>query len=469
MMHSPAALHVKNAPSTKLVFTYLLSGVAFFVFLACWTFWKHTEWGGFFANTRFLAWVHLAILGWINLTIFGVLFQFIPVVLNVRLGSERLAWWQLGFYLPGVIGMVACFWWGRLDWPLHSFASVLLVGFLLFIWNMLVTFREVKAWTWTARYLYAGVLYLLATIMLGLFLSIHLAYPMVEISHLVFLKIHAQVGFAGWILCIVVGAGLKLLPMFLLSHGFSQRPAAVGFWLIHAGLISWAVLTGVGGPALGTKAALLVLTGGIAACLWQVVVIYRRRNRVRSTPSRKQEVRKIEFPLRFAAGSFAALALTVLLGLIAAWGSDVLSPTVHNRLVTAYGALLILGFLGLIVQSFLYKIAPFLVWLHKFRDLVGRVRVPNIRDLVPAVSAVCQLSVYSLGALGAVATLGFGWISLAPLASGALAISAVWLVINLVVVWKRAVPLGPIKTPPNCEPPIRGVSVRVTEKANSRS
>lgn len=441
MRHSPAALHVKNAPSSKLVFTYFGGAVASFVFVAGWTFLHHAKWGGFFAGIHQLAWMHMAVLGWINLTIFAVLFQFVPVVLNVKLASEKLAWSQLVFYLPGAIGMIVCFWSGRLDWPLHTFATILWIGCMLFIWNLLLTYRRVTVWTWTARYLYAAVLYLLATILLGLFLSIHVAYPLVATPHPVFLKVHALVGFGGWILCVVIGVALKLLPMFLLSHGFSLRPAAYGFWMIHAGLIVSGVATGFRLPVPLVRLGALVLLGGIGACLLQVVLVYRARNRVRATAARRREVRKLEFPLVFGAWAFGNLAVAVGLGIGVTVFGERLDPIWMNRLVLAYGVTFVLGFPGLLIQAFLYKIIPFLVWLHKFRNVAGRVRVPNIRQLTPATSGIGQLALYSMGAVCAVIASVSGHSSLAGIASAAMAASSLWLVVNLALIWTRAKPL----------------------------
>src|SRR5690625_5235299 len=159
-MSRSRALHIRNGPSAGLVFTYLGLGLFSFLFLGGWTLFSWKSWGGFYASAPLLGWVHLAVLLWLNLVVFGVLCQFVLVVCVVRLGSARLAWWQLGFYLPGAIGMTGSFWVGRLDWPLHSFATVLWVGFFLFIWNMLVTFRKVKNWTLTARCIYAANIYL---------------------------------------------------------------------------------------------------------------------------------------------------------------------------------------------------------------------------------------------------------------------------------------------------------------------
>jgi hypothetical protein len=451
-MSGPVGLHVKNAPSSRLVFAYLTGGLLSLLFLGGWTAVTASELGGFYANARFLAWVHMAVLGWINLVIFGVLFQFIPVVLNVKLASEKLAWWQLAFYLPGAAGMTLCFAIGRFDWPLHSFASVLWVGFALFIWNMLATYRKVTDWTLTAKCIYAAVLYLLATIMLGLFLSIHLAYPLVEMSHLTLLKLHANIGFAGWFTMIVVGVSLKLLPMFLLSHAYSTKAGQVAFYLLNGGLLGWVAGVVLGLPAMWSMVGAMAAVGGVFAYLVQVVEIYRHRNRVRVDPYRNQVVRRVEFPLRFAAGAFSVLGVVAFLAVVLALAGDLLPADVRNRAVLIYGALLFLGFLSLLTQAFLYKILPFLIWLKKFGGSAGRMRVPKVDDLVPRSSSIGQLSFHCCGAGLAVLALAGDWRVLGSVAGAILFGSTLWLIGNMIAVWKRAVPLGPLPSAARCEP-----------------
>lgn len=452
-MSRAAALHVKNAPSSHLVFTYLVAGVLAFVFLGGWTAVSYLEWGGFYASTRLLAWVHVAVLLWLNLVIFGVLFQFVPVVLNVRLGSEKLAWAQLVFYLPGAIGMAGSFWLGRLDWPLHAFASVLWLGFFLFVWNMLVTYRKVSEWTLTARFIYAAVLHLLATILLGLFLSIHLAYPMGGVSHLTLLKLHAHFGIVGWLLMLVMGVSLKLLPMFLLSHDYSTKPGEAAFLLVNGGLWSWSLAVFFDLPVTVQAVCALVLAGGIFSYLIQAALIFRKRNRVKSDPFRQKTIRRMEFPLGFAAAAFVVLGLVVGLGLATTALRPVLPGEIQNRLVLVYGAAIFLGFFSLLTQAFLYKIVPFLVWLKKFSGIVGRVKTPKVDALVPRRSAVAQLLTYCAGAVLAILGLGFEMAPLGGVAAAFLCVSAVWLPVNFVAVWLRAVPVGAISSAPSCEKP----------------
>lgn len=450
-MSSRAAHHVKNAPSSNLVFAYLIVGLLAFLFLGGWSFISYSEWGGFYANTRFLAWVHVAVLLWLNMVIFGVLFQFVPVVLNVRLGSEKLAWWQMGFYLPGAIGMAACFWFDRLDWPLHSFASVLWVGFFLFVWNLLITYRNVKAWTLTAKFIFAAVLYLLATILLGLFLSIHLAYPMIEMSHLTLLKLHANGGLAGWFLMLVIGVSLKLLPMFLLAHGYATKPGEVAFYLMNAGLLGWIAAVAMELPVFWQQLGVLALGGGIVCYLIQAALIFQKRNRVRSDPFRRQAVRRIDFPLRFAAAALAFLGAVAIFAGVMVFFEVLIADDWRNRLVIVYGAAIFLGFLSLLTQALLYKIIPFLVWLRKFGDGVGRVKTPRIDDLVPRHSAVWQLFFYCGATAVILVALAADHRQLAGVGTLMLFVSTCWLTGNLISVWKRAVPLGRIVSAPSCE------------------
>ncbi len=457
-MSASTGLHVRNAPSSRLVFTYLAGGLLSFLFLSVWSAISYPKLGGFYANPRYLAWVHVAVLGWINMIIFGVLFQFIPVVLNVKLGSEKLAWWQLVFYVPGAAGMAFCFWIGRLDWPLHSFASVLWVGFVLFVWNMLVTYRQVKEWTLTAKCIYAAVMYLLATIMLGLFLSIHLAYPMVEMSHLTLLKLHAHAGIAGWLLMIVFGVSMKLLPMFLLSHNYGTKAGDIAFCLINVGLIGWSVAVALDSAAIWRQAGAGVLAAGIGFYLVQAAIIYRKRNKVRSDPHRRTRVRRIDFPLRFAVVAISFLGVSMAVGIGMAFFGDWIPDAFKNRAVVFYGAAIFLGFFSLLTQSLLYKIVPFLVWLKKFSHGVGRMKTPKIEDLVPRRSGIGQLLAYCAGTTLVLVGVAMENSGLGTAGAATICVSSGWLAGNLVAVWKRAVPLGPLVPAARCESRMASVS-----------
>ena len=94
-----------------------------------------------------------------------------------------------------------------------------------------------------------------------------------------------------------------------------------------------------------------------------------------------------------------------------------------------FGILFLLGFAAAVITGMLYKIVAFLVWLHRFSRLAGKVNVPLLRDIIPPRQTQWQLWSYlvmlglMLGAAitpqdglarlaGLAMTLTFGWIFL---------------------------------------------------------
>jgi hypothetical protein len=48
-----------------------------------------------------------------------------------------------------------------------------------------------------------------------------------------------------------------------------------------------------------------------------------------------------------------------------------------------FGWLVLWGWVGMIMHGMLTRIVPFLVWLHRYAPLVGKMRVPSIKKLHP--------------------------------------------------------------------------------------
>ena len=98
------------SPPFKIVAKYFIAAIASFVILNFLLLISYSIIGGHHFQPRILAITHVATLGWISMIIFGALFQLVPVVLEVKLFSEKLAEIQFWFYLLGVIGLVYGFW-----------------------------------------------------------------------------------------------------------------------------------------------------------------------------------------------------------------------------------------------------------------------------------------------------------------------------------------------------------------------
>ena len=67
-----------------------------------------------------------------------------------------------------------------------------------------------------AEFIITAALWFWVTVTIGVLMAFNLTYVFLPQEHLFYLKIHAHIGIAGWFLLLIMGAGSKLLPMFLL-------------------------------------------------------------------------------------------------------------------------------------------------------------------------------------------------------------------------------------------------------------
>ena len=172
------------APPFKIVLKYFIAAVLSFAILNLLLMLNYNDINGFHFQPKILALTHIATLGWITMIIFGAMFQLVPVVLEVRLFSERLAEIQFWIFLLGIIGLVTGFW--NFDTGIHLTASAIIlnIAILIFSFNIIATMTRVKKWNLTGLYLAAAIFYLITTAVAGLLLSINLGYPFIKISHL---------------------------------------------------------------------------------------------------------------------------------------------------------------------------------------------------------------------------------------------------------------------------------------------
>lgn len=391
----PGGLGSANAPPFRLPGEH---------FAAALTFWGVGALGlirvapdlaqGLFPLPRVIAVTHLFTLGWITTSILGALYQFLPVALRVPIRSQRLAHLTFWLFAPGVGAFAAGLAFGVyvLQW---IGAGVFSTGLLIFLCNLGATLARVRARDLTWWSLAGAGLFLLVTIALGITLAVNLRLGYLGAHRFLAVGVHLHVAIAGWVLLVIIGVARHLLPMFLLSHGASERPGKAAAGLIAAGVLGLALLHHVI-PLGALRLAAGLVAVGAAAFLIQGALYFRHRMRPKLDPG-----------MRLAGAALGVLALALLLA-PAALSAGLSAP----RLVTGYVAAALLG-ISLFVAAHYYKILPFLVWYHRFGPLAGKRPVPRVAELygekVALVAAALQLS----GALGII---GATLLGLAPVA-----------------------------------------------------
>jgi hypothetical protein len=377
------SLGTAASPPPALVFLHFALGAGFLLLACVAAGFGAAGAGGFYAQPRWLAVTHLLVLGWINLVAFGVLVQLVPVIFHAPLRWPGLAWAHLATYAAGAAGLAAAFWTGRLGTPLVAAGAVVWGGVLAVAVNLFATMASAEQRDASAWIIAGALVNLLATATLGVALAVNFTHPFLPRIHLDYLKLHAHLGFAGWLLGLIIGAGRRLLPMFLVAPEPPPRRSLAAFGAVEAGLLLWAagllLAPAPAGWVVPASAGLLALGAGL--WLFDAALMFHRRAR-----------RTLDPALRTAGVALVVLALAVAAGLAVASRTRPAGPA-----VAAYGALVLFGAVSLLVQAFLYKIVPFLVWLHRWSPRVGRQPVPTLRDLVARAWIRTQLGLFGAG------------------------------------------------------------------------
>jgi hypothetical protein len=325
-----------------------------------------------------LAMIHLLTIGWLSMLMFGALFQFVPVITSRVLPSQALSLVSLLGLQAGVLLMVA----GFLALGRSGAAMLLPAGGGLVIAAMLVAAASLlvpllgkRPIALSAKFVLAGLAFLLLTVLLGLGFALALTVPatLPALAPLLGagLAYHALAGFGGWFTLTAIGVSYELLPMFMLAPHERGRVGRAVLWGTVGGLVLVvaAGLAGVLWPDgwIGTvePAGRVVLGAALALYLVDVVRMYRARRR-----------RQIELHNRAAIGAFIALGLSLLLA-AGAMAADRLAD-----LAAPLVLLVLMGWLGGLGLTQLYKVVAFLAWLASFGARLGRGAVPRVQDLV---------------------------------------------------------------------------------------
>lgn len=365
---------------------------------------------GVFFDPRVIAVVHLFTLGWLVLSIFGVLCQFLPVAVGRPLRFQPLAHVSFAAQALGVGLFVLGLFLGSRSVLLLG-ALLLTVAFVTFAANLSAALRLARERSLTYWALAGAAVFLLVTPAYGVALAVNLHDGGLS-DRFATVGQHAHIALVGVVFLVVVGVAHRLLPMFLLSHGASERAAWVALVL---GFASAALLSVPWGGAWRVALAGGLGGAGVVAFLVQAGSFFRHRKRPKLDPG-----------MHLAGAGLVGLALALVLAPFA-FARGLGEP----RLLTTYFVVL-LGALTLLVAGHYYKIIPFLVWNHRYGPLLGKQRVATIAEIFPERAAFVDAALLISGLAGLAVAVLLGAEELARLAASVFAVGA-WLQVAVIV------------------------------------
>ena len=368
-----------------------------------------------------LALSHLLTVGFMLQVMCGALLQFIPVATGGNVWQPR---WLAGLAHPTItvaaLSLVSGF---ALSQPLFFQVAVPLfaVGLGSFIAVVTLSLLRTPAHGMTLHVLRLALLGLAVTVVLGISLASALGWqaesqagwPLVAISN-----VHAAWGLGAWALMLVIGVSYLVVPMFQLTPSYPvwlTRLVPIGILLA---IVVSSLQIFVDNESIQTGLSAALLGGMLLAALYAGTTLWLQARRRR---------RLTDVTLVYWRG-----AMLALLGLVASWVVMEAFPALgeHPRAPVWLVVLALPGVFVSVICGMLYKIVPFLNWLH-LQNLGGlTVLPPNIRQMLPEKTMRRQMTVHFAAIvllLGAVL-----WPPLTVLAGLSFAASCLWLEWNLV-------------------------------------
>lgn len=351
------------APPLKLIAPFFKIGVSFYLLamIALMSFQSSFA----YQEMAVAGWIHLFLLGFVMIIIFGAMAQLIPVILEVGHAVVDLYYVILPLLGIGTLMMVLGFW---LEPALLSYGGLLVLSsMIIFAGEAFATLKSTKVNTLTVKTVAVGNTYLLLGIITGFVVALGLSGAItVDVSTL--LKAHVYAVLGGFVLITIMGLSLTLIPMFSLAHGFDETPIKRGFILVTIG-VGLVFLGALFSFELMQWLGYLSTFVGVGFYLYQIYTIYQLTVR-----------KEMDIWAKSMIFGFSSLLLSVILGLIYLLGAS--NPWLHTSVW-----FFMLGFIGFLINGHLYKIVPFLVWFERFSPLVGKEKVPMLHEMYPKAQA----------------------------------------------------------------------------------
>ena len=363
-----ALLSFDQAPPISAPFRFFLTAPLFALLAGLLLLWRGPELLASRWTPSALAATHLITVGFMLQVMLGAMIQVLPVVAGANMPRPlRIATLVHAAMVAGCLLLTAGFL--TFEPMVFRLAALLLgTGVALFLGATGRALYALRSTHPTIQGLKLALLALSITFGLGILLAIALdgswPLPLRQLT-----AIHLGWGLVGWGLTLLAAVALVVVPMFQMTPPYPTWFAQGFPWSVVAALALWSLAESAGWPLLAAALAdSVALTVAVFAALTLRLQSRSKRARFDAT----QHCWRLAMlcalaasALAFAANRFPAIAerpeWPLLCGVLALFG----------------------GFVSVMI-GMLYKIVPFLVWLHLQNLGGGRVFAPTMNKVIAA-------------------------------------------------------------------------------------
>ncbi len=273
------SLATEMAPPFVLVAHFFIAGIIFLSLSGVALLMMSSDISGYIISSSLAAFSHLYLLGFVMMVIFGAMYQLLPVVLEAPIFSKDFAYVQFYMYIVGFSLMVSGFTFSDLHLLIPYGAVITYLSMLIFCFNVFITFYRLENITLVSKFLLIGTIFLFISVTLGLLIGMSLGHGLLAIDIDAWVKAHIIGTLGGFVMMIVMGVAMVLIPMFSLSHGFEEKWIKAALYLQSFG-VALSMISLIAGFSLFIKAvALVLMVAGIGCFIVQMVIIFKQRAR----------------------------------------------------------------------------------------------------------------------------------------------------------------------------------------------
>lgn len=359
----------KNSTPLKLIVPHFIFGSLAFLTFSVLLLFSSESFGSHFFNPKTLALTHVLVLGWACMVIFGALYQLIPVLLITKLYSVKLGFITFVLFGIGIVILAFSFWNFYVGISLQIAAIFIFLAILFFVTNVFLTSKNATQSSISIDCIIASVIWLLITCTIGLLMVFNFTYVFLPNEHLYYLKMHANIGVAGWFFMLIIGVSSKLFPMFLLSNLTNTKKISVAYYLINIGLLAFLADTIFSKSFDRALYYFILIAAGALSYILFVVEAFKKRVR-----------KKVDIGMNQSLMAIVFLFLPLLFGILFFLFSKE-SHSMYLKFIYVYASCLFLGFISLLIFGQTFKILPFIIWIHRYGDQSAKEKVPLPKDL----------------------------------------------------------------------------------------
>lgn len=374
-----ADLSLQQSPPFSVPARFLVSAPLFGLIAALVMLWQGPDMIAHRWTPELLAVTHFLTLGFLAMSMLGAMMQLMPVLMGIVI--PRAVFFSRLIHLPLFLGS-ACLglaWLSNIK-TLFLLAMILLgFSFSIFILVAIERLLRSKNRHVTRSMMLLALLALSITVGLGLYLAMGYtwqAFPLAR--HLT--DLHLSWGLLAWVGLLIMAIAYQVIPMFQITDEYPAIHQRWMGWLLFVTIIVLSLAYGWQLDILKTIATTILTSCFLIFSLTTLWVLRTRRRKIPDLTMK-----------------FWQLAMLSLATVTSIW---LLSTLLNFELpVFLSGVLIIHGFAMTTITGMMYKIIPFIIWLHlstrnkTLRDegkRTSQVKVPHMRKIIPEAAGFWQ-------------------------------------------------------------------------------